>query len=57
MGGGAGGLPAVEVDGAGNDGIRQFGENGTSHKGNPGVDLGIGFAGLIKAPEMKEPWL
>ena len=28
-------LPAVEVDGAGNDGIRQLGENGTSHKGSP----------------------
>lgn len=37
-------LPAVEVDGSGNDGVWEFWKDGARDEGCPGVDLGIGLA-------------
>lgn len=54
---GGDGLPAVEVDGACDDGVGYFGEDGAGDECDPGVDLGAGFAGFIQATEMKVSWL
>lgn len=51
------GSPAIEVDGSGNDRVRQFWDDGTRYEGDPRVDLGIRLARFVHAPEVKVAWL
>ena len=50
-------VPAAEVDGARDGGVREFREDGACDAGEPGVNFGLGFAGFEEVAEMEEAGL
>ena len=49
--------PALEVNRPRDEGVREFDQNSTGCKGNPGVDFRISFAGFVERAELQVFWL